>query len=148
MFTARLPFWSTEKRKVATNIISYKRYREILFQKVALCYLLHFVQDGSSKSALENWFLRKHVNKNEHWGNKIPINPPSLEGPYLPLRRALFASPDSNLARPQVWYMCVCALTLKGSWSAQQFPSPLAQSVPERVWAVVRVAQRGGQARL
>jgi len=46
--------WSTKKRKVATNIISYKRYREILFQKVALCYLLHFVQDGSSKNALEN----------------------------------------------------------------------------------------------
>ena len=46
------PFWSTKKRKVATNIISYKRYGEILLQKVALCYLLHFVQDGSSKHAL------------------------------------------------------------------------------------------------
>ncbi len=49
---ARLPFWSTEKRKVATKLISYKRYREILFPKVALCYLLHFVQDGSSTNAL------------------------------------------------------------------------------------------------
>ena len=52
MFAALLPFGSTKKRKVATIIISYKIYREILFQKVALCYLLHFVQDGSSKNAL------------------------------------------------------------------------------------------------
>ncbi len=49
----RLHFGVTETRKVATQIISYKRYREILFQKVALCYLLHFAQDGSSKHALE-----------------------------------------------------------------------------------------------
>ncbi len=81
-----------KKRKVATKTISYKRYREILFQKVALCYLLHFVQDGSSKNALENSFLRKNV-KNLTFGEQIPINAPSLplEGPYLPLRRALFA---------------------------------------------------------
>ncbi len=32
---------------------SNKRYGEILFQKVASGYLLHFVQDGSSKSALK-----------------------------------------------------------------------------------------------
>ncbi len=43
-----------KKRKVATKTIPYERYGEILFQKVALCYLLHFVQDGSSKNALEN----------------------------------------------------------------------------------------------
>ena len=42
-----------KKRKVATKTIPYERYGEILFQKVALCYLLHFVQDGSSKNALE-----------------------------------------------------------------------------------------------
>ncbi len=47
VFTARLPFWSTQKRKVAATIISYKKYREILFQKVASGYLLHFVKDGS-----------------------------------------------------------------------------------------------------
>ena len=35
-YTARLPFGSTKKRKVATKTISYKRYGEILFQKVAL----------------------------------------------------------------------------------------------------------------
>ncbi len=44
-------FGARKKRKVATKI-SYKRYREILFQKVASGYLLHFVQDGSSKNAL------------------------------------------------------------------------------------------------
>ncbi len=32
---------------VATKLISYERYGEILFQKVASGYLLHFVQDGS-----------------------------------------------------------------------------------------------------
>ena len=53
--TVRLSFWSTvpKPRKVATNINSYTRYREILFQTVASGYLLHFVQDGSSKSVLE-----------------------------------------------------------------------------------------------
>ena len=63
VFMARLPFWSTnKKRKVATNIISYKRYKEILFQKVASGYLLRFVQDGSSKNVLEQYVLRKNVN--------------------------------------------------------------------------------------
>ena len=46
--------------KVATKTISYERYGEILFQKVALCYLLHFVQDGSSKHTLGNLLL--HIN--------------------------------------------------------------------------------------
>ncbi len=49
----RLHFGVPETRKVATQIISYKRYSEILFQKVASGYLLHFLQDGSSKNALE-----------------------------------------------------------------------------------------------
>ena len=48
-----------KNRKVATKTVSYKRYREILFQKVASGYLLHFVQDGSSKNVLENYVLRK-----------------------------------------------------------------------------------------
>ncbi len=30
---ARLPVWSTKKKNVATELISYKRYGEILFQK-------------------------------------------------------------------------------------------------------------------
>ena len=46
-YTARLPFWSTKKHDVATKLISYERYGEILFQKVAPGYLLHFAQDGS-----------------------------------------------------------------------------------------------------
>ncbi len=41
-----------QKCKVATKIISYERYGEILFQKVASGYLLHLLQDGSSKNAL------------------------------------------------------------------------------------------------
>ncbi len=60
VFTARLRLGSTKKRKVATKTNSYERYGEILFQKVALCYLLHFVQDGSSKNTLGTLFL--HIN--------------------------------------------------------------------------------------
>ena len=51
-YTARLQFWSTKKHKVATEMISYERYGEILFQKVASGRLVPFVQDGSSKNAL------------------------------------------------------------------------------------------------
>ena len=42
-----------QKHQIATKTVSYERYSEILFQKVALCYLLHFVQDGCSKNALK-----------------------------------------------------------------------------------------------
>ena len=49
-----------KKRKVATKTNSYERYGEILFQKVASGYLLHFAQDGSSKNALEKYVLRKN----------------------------------------------------------------------------------------
>ena len=52
--------FGARKNKVATKTISYKRYGEILFLKVALCYLLHVVQDGSSKNTLENRLL--HIN--------------------------------------------------------------------------------------
>ncbi len=52
-----------KKRKVVTKTISYKRYGEILFQKVASGYLLHFVQDGPSKNVLDNYLLRKHKKK-------------------------------------------------------------------------------------
>ncbi len=48
---------SGTKHKVATKTNPYERYGEILFQKVASGYLLHFVQDGSSKNALENLCL-------------------------------------------------------------------------------------------
>ena len=46
--------------KLRQQSIPYERCGEILFQKVALCYLLHFVQDGSSKNALEKCVL--HIN--------------------------------------------------------------------------------------
>ncbi len=69
--------WEHKQRNVATNIISYKRYREILFQKVALCYLLHFVQDGSSKNALEK-YLSAQMSKNKNWGTTPLISPPPL----------------------------------------------------------------------
>ena len=68
MFLRFLPLWEVnlqitrpgdhfgvpKKHKVATKLISYERYGEILFQKFASVYLLHFAQDGSSKNALEN----------------------------------------------------------------------------------------------
>ncbi len=50
-----------KKHDDATKLISYERYREILFQKVASGYLLHFVQDGSSKNALEKYIVRKNA---------------------------------------------------------------------------------------
>ena len=46
-------FGVPKTHKVATQLISYKRYGEFLFQKVASGYLLHFAQDGFSKNALE-----------------------------------------------------------------------------------------------
>ncbi len=49
-----------KKRKVATKLISHKRYRDILFQKVASGYLLNFVHDGSSKNILKQMSL--HIN--------------------------------------------------------------------------------------
>ena len=52
-------FGARQKRKVATKIISCKRYREILFQKVASDYLLYFVQNGSSTNILTNMFCTK-----------------------------------------------------------------------------------------
>ena len=67
--------WEHEKRKVATETNLYKRYGEILFQKVASGYLLHFVQDGSSKNALETPRLRKNI-KNQKIGEKSRSIPP------------------------------------------------------------------------
>ncbi len=78
-------FGAREKRKVATTIFSYKRYREILFQKVALCYLLHFVQDGSSKNALD--VVCANMYKKQQMGEQTK----QKRSPLTPLRRALFA---------------------------------------------------------
>ncbi len=52
-----------QKRKIVTKSISYKRYGEILFQKVALGYELPFVQAGSSKNVLKHFFLHKYIKK-------------------------------------------------------------------------------------
>ncbi len=41
-----------------TKLILYKIFWEILFQKIALGYLLHFVQDGSSKNILNTFVLQ------------------------------------------------------------------------------------------
>ena len=57
--TARLPFWSTPKSKVMTTVFVYNIYGNILFQKVALGYVLHFVQNGSSKNILKNMFAQQ-----------------------------------------------------------------------------------------
>ena len=48
-----------------TKIILYKTYREILFHKVALGYLLHIVQNGPSKSIQlwQNLFYIKCMGK-------------------------------------------------------------------------------------
>ena len=55
--TARLPCWSKNKKahQVMTKTHLYKRSREFLFQKVALGYLLQFVQNGPSK------IVSKHI---------------------------------------------------------------------------------------
>ncbi len=54
-----------------TKLILYKIYREILFQKVASRYLLHFVQNGSSKrmgGLLQNGPLSSPGPREGHFG--------------------------------------------------------------------------------
>ncbi len=81
-----------KKRNVATQIISYEKDREILFQKVASGYLLHFVQDGSSKDVLETDVAQtckqQNINLQTKQNDQHPLTP--FKGPYLPLRRDLF----------------------------------------------------------
>ena len=50
-------------------------YGKILFQKVASGYLLHSVQDGSSKHVLDKRFLHKHIKNQKHGGNAL-YSPP------------------------------------------------------------------------
>ena len=59
-YTARRPFGSITN-KVMTDNNLYKRCRDILFQKVALGYLLHFVQNGSSKHILKQILLHNNL---------------------------------------------------------------------------------------
>ncbi len=51
----------SEMYKLVTKSMSYKRYGEILFQKVASGYELPFVQPGSSKNVLKRYFLHKYI---------------------------------------------------------------------------------------
>ncbi len=55
------------KRKVVTKQILYKMYREIISQKVALGYLLHFVQNGSSTKRTKECFLHTNIKKLKIW---------------------------------------------------------------------------------
>ncbi len=56
--------------KIVTKSMSYKRYREILFQKVVSGYELPFVQPGYSKNILKRLVLHKYI--------KHLKNPPTL----------------------------------------------------------------------
>ncbi len=64
---------------VATKLISYEIYGEILFQKVASGYLLHFAQDGSSTNALKKQ-LFNNILKNPKFAKKHYQFPP-FKGP-------------------------------------------------------------------
>ncbi len=50
-----------QKHTIVTKHILYRMYGEILFQKVALGYLLHFVQNGSSKIILKHILLHNNL---------------------------------------------------------------------------------------
>ncbi len=61
----RVHLGEPQKHRIMTKSILCKIYREILFQKVALGYLLHFVHNGSSKNILNKCFCTTIANKNE-----------------------------------------------------------------------------------
>ena len=52
-----------KKRKVMTIPINTTCTGKVIFQKVASGYLLHFVQNGSSKSMLKQILLHNNLNK-------------------------------------------------------------------------------------
>ncbi len=115
---ARLGFHlgAQQKHIIMTKPIPYKRYGEILFQKVALCYLLHFVQDGSSKSALKSMFSTK-VSKNQN-SKKRSLNsapgPPALPGVggmggALTIREVIRRPHRGQQARGMCYFGCEAA---------------------------------------
>ncbi len=61
--------WEHKKRKVVTKTNLYKRYSKILFHKVALGYLLHFVQNGSSNTRTNKYVFAQtcQTSKNIHY---------------------------------------------------------------------------------
>ena len=65
--------WEHRKRKVVTNTIAYKHYWEILFQKVALGYLLHFVQNGSSKTNIKTHICAQQSQTSENYTAWLPF---------------------------------------------------------------------------
>ncbi len=71
-FAARLPFGSTNKN-VKLLYMCYAIYREILFQKVALGYLLHFVQNGSSTYILKHTYLHNNLTPSEKYTAQLPF---------------------------------------------------------------------------
>ena len=74
--TARLPFGNTKTHvKLRQKTNSHNIYGEIIFQKVASAYLLHFVQDGSSTNVLEKYVLRKNVKNQKIRKNALYIPP-------------------------------------------------------------------------
>ena len=74
-------FGVPKKRKVATKLISYERYGEILFQKVASGYLLHCVQDGPSKKAHYKISFSASNIKHQNFGFCFLVFSPSLLSP-------------------------------------------------------------------
>ncbi len=72
-----------------TQTLLYKIYREILFQKVALGYLLHFVQNGSSEKRTKEIVFDKHDKKSENsekcliYSPLTPDQPPFKGGLYV-----------------------------------------------------------------
>ncbi len=73
-------FWMDPQQRA----IYYTLYRMDTKQT---CYLLHFVQDGSSKNVLETTNAQQ-FQKSENWEKcriYSPLTP--FKGPYLPLRR-------------------------------------------------------------
>ena len=65
-----------------TGVVLHKKYGEILFQKVALGYLLHFVQNGASTSILNTCVFTQRCQKSENC-KKCPIYFPSDQIPGL-----------------------------------------------------------------
>ena len=62
-----------KKGKVTTKTIFYKICIEILFQKVALGYLLHFVQNESSKNILKTYFVAHQTQKSASYTARLPF---------------------------------------------------------------------------
>ena len=107
-------------RKVATNTFLYKTYREILFQKVALWYLLHFVQDGSSKNALENKLFCKQCQKSKIFKNQkkrvyFPPHSYRLKAGQRPLGHYVIAGPAAAMLSPLGNH--ISAVDWEGGWA-------------------------------